>query len=240
VTTSWDDGHPLDLKLADLLVEYGVNGTFYVPLSNSEREVMGSASLVELAGRFEIGGHTRNHVDLRGLGSEVLDDEIRGAKLELEDVLGKQVSMFCYPNGKHSQRVRQAVATAGFIAARTTKQLLTECSRDVFRMPTTLHAFPQVPWIRVRHAFLTQNLGGIPRLLRIGVGKRWVDIARCFFEETLESGGVWHLWGHSWEIEEYNLWDDLRALLYAVANREGVTYLSNGQIMENVTELSTR
>lgn len=29
ITTSWDDGHPLDLKIAELLDKYGINGTFY-------------------------------------------------------------------------------------------------------------------------------------------------------------------------------------------------------------------
>jgi hypothetical protein len=30
VTTSWDDGHKLDMKLAVLLKKYGIKGTFYI------------------------------------------------------------------------------------------------------------------------------------------------------------------------------------------------------------------
>ena len=30
ITTSWDDGHTLDLRLADLLDKYDLRGTFYV------------------------------------------------------------------------------------------------------------------------------------------------------------------------------------------------------------------
>ena len=30
VTTSWDDGNKLDLKLAALLDKYGLVGTFYI------------------------------------------------------------------------------------------------------------------------------------------------------------------------------------------------------------------
>jgi len=239
VTTSWDDGHPLDLKLADVLAEYGVNGTFYVPLCNTEREVMGSDSIVELAGRFEIGGHTRSHVDLRRIGREFLEDEIGVARLELQGLLGRPVSMFCYPKGKHNERVRSAVERAGFIGARTTQEFSIECGRDVFQIPTTLQAFPHSPWIRVRHALLTKNVRGTLRFSRTGVTKTWAEIALCFFEEMLETGGVWHLWGHSWEIEEYNLWSDLRAVLDTVAGSEGVTYLSNGEVIENMNKLST-
>jgi hypothetical protein len=34
ITTSWDDGHPSDLRLADLLHKHSLRGTFYVPPEN--------------------------------------------------------------------------------------------------------------------------------------------------------------------------------------------------------------
>ena len=37
VTTSWDDGHILDLKLSNLLTKYNIKGTFY--LSPKDREI---------------------------------------------------------------------------------------------------------------------------------------------------------------------------------------------------------
>ena len=39
LTTSWDDGHPLDLKLADLLARYPIPAALYVPLGNSQQQV---------------------------------------------------------------------------------------------------------------------------------------------------------------------------------------------------------
>ena len=41
VTTSWDDGHPLDVRLAELLSSYGVPGTFYLPLMYSKIPLLG-------------------------------------------------------------------------------------------------------------------------------------------------------------------------------------------------------
>ena len=41
ITTSWDDGHPLDFKLAELLNKYNLKGTFYIPRSNAEHRVYG-------------------------------------------------------------------------------------------------------------------------------------------------------------------------------------------------------
>ena len=66
ITTSWDDGHPLDLRIAELLTKYDLQGTFYVPLHNS-RPTMSPAQIRELAGSFEIGAHTVNHVRLTSL-----------------------------------------------------------------------------------------------------------------------------------------------------------------------------
>ena len=34
ITTSWDDGHPLDFRIAELLSEYRLRGTFYVPMES--------------------------------------------------------------------------------------------------------------------------------------------------------------------------------------------------------------
>ena len=51
LTTSWDDGHPLDLRLADRLAARGFTGTFYVPRHNREGRPVLSAREVRAARR---------------------------------------------------------------------------------------------------------------------------------------------------------------------------------------------
>lgn len=236
VTTSWDDGHPCDSALAEILTQYGIRATFYVPLSNCEREVLPSGSLVELSTEFEIGAHTRTHADLRRLDDRALYDEVCTAKYELENLLGKPVRMFCYPRGKHNRMVRQAVSRSGYIGARTTAAFCTALSWKPFEMPTTFQFFPHPNWLHLRHEVCTRNLSGLRRATKTCFGKTWVEIAQRLFDDMIEKGGVWHLWGHSWEIQEYNLWDDLRRLLEYVAHREGVVYLTNGQLSPTVAK----
>jgi len=139
VTTSWDDGDPMDAKLAEVLAEYGIRGTFYYPPRNRERPVMDAKSVRRLAAHFEIGAHTLTHPDLRSLKSDALTTEVSGSKLHLEDLLGRQVRMFCYPKGRYNSRVRRAVVDAGFAGARTTRSFLFHVN-DPWRMPTTLWA----------------------------------------------------------------------------------------------------
>ena len=37
ITTSWDDGHPLDFRVAELLAKYGLPGTFDAARPNTGR-----------------------------------------------------------------------------------------------------------------------------------------------------------------------------------------------------------
>ena len=59
VTTSWDDGDPQDLRVAELLDSRGLKGTFYVPIIGYDgRRILEPAELRSLAsGGFEIGAH---------------------------------------------------------------------------------------------------------------------------------------------------------------------------------------
>lgn len=66
---------------------------------------------------FEIGSHTRNHLDLGQVAGDMAMDEIQGSRFDLEDQLGAQVQHFAYPYGREQQITesnRDLVAKAGF------------------------------------------------------------------------------------------------------------------------------
>lgn len=84
-------------------------------------------------------------------------------------------------------------------------------------------------WIRLRHELRTGNWQGLKVLWQRGIGTSWIELACGLFEDILESGGVWHLWGHSWEIEKYNFWDSLKKVLQAVEQRQHLRYIINTQ-----------
>src|ERR1700740_685255 len=79
VTTSWDDGHPLDLRVADLLGRYGITGTFYVP-KQASWPVMSSAEIRNLSSRFEIGPHLLEHRALDRLMNQQAQKELSGSR----------------------------------------------------------------------------------------------------------------------------------------------------------------
>src|SRR5579872_1997329 len=91
ITTSWDDGHPADLRVAELLERHQIQGTFYVPTTNSEgHPVMRPNEVAQLAQRFEIGGHTQSHVILTRLAPDIAVEQIRTNKSWLEELLGRE------------------------------------------------------------------------------------------------------------------------------------------------------
>src|SRR4051812_38022378 len=94
-TTSWDDGHPLDLRVAELLTRHGFQGTFYVPLSNREGlPVMSAGDLKNLNQSFEIAGHTLDHSYLDRVSLTEAERQIKEGKEQLQTVLGNQIDGF--------------------------------------------------------------------------------------------------------------------------------------------------
>ena len=234
-TTSWDDGDPHDLRVAELLAARKLSGTFYIPVKGHHQSSrMSTAAMLELDGQgFEVGAHGVSHPDLPGCTAQQLIVEVEGSKKRLEDDLGKAVSMFAYPRGRHNLRVIASLQRAGYAGARTTAMLARELDFEPFRMPTSVHVFP--------HSRLEyfRNLARVWELRRAWAyathfrdAKNWVELAKILFDSVQRCGGIWHLYGHSWEIEELHLWEALTEVLDYVAHRPGVSYIPNGAAVQ--------
>jgi len=243
VTTSWDDGHPCDLRLAEALAKRSLPATFYVPwVGEDGKPVLRAAALRSLLGQgFEIGAHTMSHRILPGLQDKELSREVRGSKHMLEEQLGVEVRMFCYPRGRYDRKVVDCVQQSGFEGARTTRMLAHTLRFSPFEMPTSLQAYPHPPLDYLKNLGRRKDLAGLCRYLtqwcRYG---SWLELGKRLFDQVLREGGVWHLYGHSWEIDELGLWSQLRELLDYVSNRTGVFYPNNGVVVQLLQEQFSR
>jgi hypothetical protein len=112
---------------------------------------------------------------------------------------------------------------------------MVEASFSFFEMPTTLQAFPHRPATYVRHLVKRRRWNSLSHYCsELYRYRDWVQLGKRLFDDTLTVGGVWHLWGHSWEVEALNLWDELEELLDYVAKRPGVVYASNGETLDRL------
>ncbi len=238
ITTSWDDGNPLDLRLADLLGAYGLPATFYLPLAN-EAAVLTPAQMRELSGRFEIGAHTVHHCDLLNTPREVVRREIADCKVALEQIVGRPCTAFCFPLGHFRRHHLACVRDAGYRVARTVElmSLKGPSQQDgLALMPTTLQAMPAGFNCFARNSLKRLRPGNLFRYLRYGQPD-WVATAEALIEQVVESGGVFHLWGHSREIDQMQQWTNVRHVFAMLAQCQGqARFVDNTTLADMVLE----
>jgi peptidoglycan/xylan/chitin deacetylase (PgdA/CDA1 family) len=212
-----------------------LRGTFYVP-----RDYWGSRldekAIRDLGARHEVGAHTLTHRELTALSADEARDEITGSKKWLEDICGKEVPMFCYPRGRFNDATKNLVASAGFRGARTTAMFQTEKPKDPFAMPTTVQVYP----FPLRFgAGISEILSPLsqrsPGYRSLGVPfykyNSWEEVTNAAFDKVLKHGEVFHIWGHSWEIEKYGLWRPLEKVLAHISRRADCRYVTNAELL---------
>lgn len=110
---------------------------------------------------MEIGAHTVTHPILAKLGADAARDEIARSRDELQQLLGRRISTFAYPNGKRDQDYHQGtvdiVKSLGFDAAVSTNWGYGH--RDANR-----HELPRFsPWDRTKIRYGLRMLGNLRR-----------------------------------------------------------------------------
>jgi peptidoglycan/xylan/chitin deacetylase (PgdA/CDA1 family) len=236
LTTSWDDGHPLDFRIADLLSKYGLTGTFYIP-RHCQTPTMSEDEVRELSRYFEIGAHTMHHVFLDGCTDPVARQEIGESKKWVEQVTGKPCPMFCPPGGKFNNVRLSQIASCGFTAIRTVEMISVARPTQLGRlliMPTTLQAHPHSQAAYLRNVLKRRGRNLMLYLTR-GRESEWPRLAERLLKAALARGGVFHLWGHSWEIEESGQWSQLEEVLKMMSeHRTHMPCATNSQIISAI------
>lgn len=235
-TFSSDDGHPLDAKVAELLGKHSLSGTFYVPIRNSEgRPTMTTSALRNIAKHFEIGSHTIDHRYLSSLDKVEAQRQIVDGKTQLEDLLGQPVAGFCYPGGKYRRLHMALVQRAGFAYARTTTNLCFDAGLSPFELPTTIQFYPHPTAVYWRNFASAGNWGGRHIALRLAVRHHaWIERIYALFEHACLHDGTFHMWAHSYEIDQLAGWEALDQFFRHVAKRVAAqNLLTNHQVVLN-------
>ncbi len=127
-TVTFDDGYAenLDFAIPEML-QRNIPCTYFVTTQNFLKNtpfahdvkagvplrVHTAKQIRELSDAgIEMGGHTRTHIDFSEVSDpSVIDDEIRYAKEELEQVIGRRVRYFAFPFGLKPQLTQSAIAS---------------------------------------------------------------------------------------------------------------------------------
>jgi peptidoglycan/xylan/chitin deacetylase (PgdA/CDA1 family) len=218
------------MKVAGVLQDCGCQGTFYVsPLSHEipTRARLRAADICDLSATFEVGSHTLTHPHLSSLSPVEAAREISDGKRAVEDIINRPATSFCYPYGAYRAEHVEMVKEAGCLVGRTIRRFSVGCDGDPLQMATTTHAarYMADAWRIARAVSPT-------RMMR--TWRNWDVLARSVFQEAYAHGGVIHLWGHSWEIEQNNDWGRLASLLRELSSLSNVTMLTNAQLGEHM------
>jgi hypothetical protein len=241
ITTSWDDGHPLDLRVAELLSRYGIRGTFYVP-KTAERETMTPVHIRTLSTAFELGAHTLHHVVLTGATEHEAWQEISGSKSWLEDNTGSPCLLFCPPKGRYASPHLAMIRRAGFLGLRSTELVSLDFPRrqaELLVMPTTVQAYPHRFVTFAKNSIKRKAFGNLWRFVIHGRSTEWPKLAQSLLLLALDRGGVLHLWGHSWELQETGEWHRLDEVLrFMSLFISQAVPLTNGEICQRTLSRS--
>jgi len=95
----------------------------FAPLSWEQAREMDKAGV-------ETASHTLTHPILTNVDNERLRRELQQSRARVEEMLGRKVESFCYPNGNYDERVLDEVKRAGYSCAVTTLHGLNERGAD--------------------------------------------------------------------------------------------------------------
>lgn len=123
------DEPAIDAALGVAEAQAGTPGDARAVLNHEEVREMADSGLV----RF--GSHTRTHYRLRGaIARDVLDREIGASADEISGSTGHPASLFCYPNGDHTDAAVDVVRRH-YIGAVTTRKGWYTAGTDPFLIP---------------------------------------------------------------------------------------------------------
>jgi peptidoglycan/xylan/chitin deacetylase (PgdA/CDA1 family) len=212
ITFSWDDGAIEDLKLMDLSLKFSIPGIFFIPATNPERGVISEESIKIIAKNdFEIGAHTYSHTYLTLLPIKKANEELISGKSFLEQIIGKEVPHFCFPGGKFNSEIVEA-SKLYFKSARTadTGALVKD---NPYLIKPTFHFYD-----RGTKSLIYNGLKNCSRVFRLSLtnilSHNYFELVKNIIADlaNLPDNNKVIIWGHSWEIEKFQLWSKLENL----------------------------
>ena len=228
-TMSYDDGVTQDEQLITLMERYGIRGTFNLNpglMGDNDWLVQGGTGvnhnkfskdkIAEIYKNQEIAVHSMTHPDLTKVPVGMVSYEITECRKELEELVKHPVTGMAYPFGTWSEEVERAAEHCGIIYARTTK-------------PTYAFSMPQdfLAWHPTCHHTDEKMFELLDKFLEAINQERYME------------PWLYYLWGHAYEFDSYNQWNEIERFLKTVGNREEIWYATNGEICEYINAVKS-
>lgn len=224
ITFSYDDGVTQDKRLIDIFNKYGLKCTF-----NINSGLLGTAGLLVRDGvtvahckprpeeikriyeGHEIASHSLTHPMLPELSDEEIISEVENDRIALSELAGYEVVGFAYPCGgvNFDRRVAEIIKNnTGVKYCRTT------VSTHNFEIQSNLFEFR--PTVGHHHEYSDM----------LKLGKKFIEL------ET-DKPALLYIWGHSYEFDIYNRWNEFEEFCKFISNRDEIFYGTNKDVLLN-------
>ncbi len=209
LTFSYDDGHPCDERLINILDNYGLHGTFNINynsfMSRWGKTEESLKERVELYKNHEVAVHGLTHPHLDTLSTPAITYEIFKDREGLEKIFGRIVNGMAYPYYRAGgEKTDHAMRACGINYGRVTPASYN------FKLPSDWYN-----WNPTCHH-------KDPRLM---------ELAEKFLEaEVQQYSLLFYVWGHSFEFDAQNNWEIMERFAPYISGKEDVWYATNGEI----------
>ena len=222
VTFSYDDGMVQDIKLIELMNQYGIKATFNI---NSER--LGAPALHEYKDHticryrirredirkiyegHELAVHTLTHPRLTTLEEQEVIYQVEQDRLNLSELAGYEVVGMAYPCGGVNNDDRVAEIIRKHTGVKYSRTITCNGSfapqENLFRFdPTVYH----LHWDEM-----------------MALGQQFVEL-------KTDTPAVFYIWGHSYELDyKLNYWNKLEEFFRLIGNRDDIFYGTNREVL---------
>lgn len=233
IVFSWDDGALEDQKLFELHEKYSIPGIFFVPTENREgRKVLTPEMMRRAESEYiSFGGHTQHHIYLTELSVNEVEVEVADNQKYLEDVLGHEINHFCLPGGKSTNQILETIFEY-YKTIRTADTMNFKCGGNLLR--PSVHFFDRGIRSMLGNSYINKSIRQM-FYVATHLNTPYFEMVKGLIRSVeKDKAGVVAIWGHSWELEEYNLWDELEELLRYLKESHSEQVCQYNEIFSNV------
>jgi peptidoglycan/xylan/chitin deacetylase (PgdA/CDA1 family) len=213
VTLSFDDGVVTDLPLIEKLNAFNLKATFNLnsgllgsgPHGAGKTNYLHPKDVAKAYAGHEVAIHTVTHPHLDRLDRSSIIREVFDDLRALEDLVQYPVRGMAYPFGGYNDTVIDILRALGITYARTTESATQPVPpKNPLALATTAHQYDSTHLAKWNEWYTTT----------------WFP----------QDGGVFFIWGHSYEFHINNDWPALDRILKPLANKPDVWYCTNIQL----------
>lgn len=222
LTFSYDDGVTQDKRLVKIFNRYGLKATF-----NINSELLGKPGYLrrenmwighnkiepeeaaEIYKGHEVACHTLTHPHLPELDDAEVVRQVEEDRKNLEKLTGQTIVGLAYPGGgpTHDQRVVDLIRNQTKI-----RYCRTTVSNYSFDVQTDLLEFKPTVYHRE-----------FDKMMELG--------EKFLAMEEPETPQIYYVWGHSYEFDYYDTWDEFEKFCKMMSGRDDIFYGTNREVL---------